>query len=338
MAKAFISGCAGQALTSDERVFFSDTRPWGLILFARNCASTAQIQDLVGAFRAAVENDDAPVLIDQEGGRVRRLKPPLVDDYPAGAVYGRIFARNAERARRAAWLSGRLMGADLHDLGVTVDCLPIVDVPAAGSSDVIGDRAYGSDVETVCDIALAQTEGLMAAGVLPVLKHIPGHGRALVDSHLELPVVEADAATLDAIDFEPFRRLANLPLAMTAHVVYTALDPDACATQSRPVIRDVIRGKIGFHGCLMSDDVSMKALGDTMIRRVEKLFAAGCDLALHCNGDFAEMRDVAKASPVLSGDAKIRADAACRARTLPDAMDRRELRAEYEALIAMAVA
>ncbi|MBC01536.1 MAG: beta-N-acetylhexosaminidase [Rhodobacteraceae bacterium] len=334
MTKAFITGCSGTRLSADERRLFDDERPWGLILFARNIRDAQQIRDLVADFRYVVGNPDAPVLIDQEGGRVRRLRPPLVQDYPPGAVYGKLHAGEREAGLRAAWLCGRLIGADLADLGITVDCLPIVDVPRGDTSDVIGDRAYGTDPEVIARIGRAMTDGLAAAGVLPVLKHIPGHGPATVDSHLALPVVDTDLETLRRLDFVPFRALRDLPLAMTAHVVYTAIDSQACATCSPTVIDTIIRGELDYQGCLMSDDVSMKALGGEMQARVRSLFLAGCDLALHCNGDFAEMRDVASASPVLAGEPLRRADAAIAARRQGEPMDREALQAEFAALLA----
>lgn len=334
MTKAFITGCSGTRLSADERRLFDHERPWGLILFARNIRDAQQIRDLVADFRDVVGNPDAPVLIDQEGGRVRRLRPPLVQDYPPGAVYGKLHASECEAGLRAAWLCGRLIGADLADLGITVDCLPIVDVPRGDTSDVIGDRAYGSDPEVIAGIGRAMTDGLAAAGVLPVLKHIPGHGPATVDSHLALPVVDTDLETLRRLDFVPFRALCDLPLAMTAHVVYTAIDGQACATCSPTVIDTIIRGELDYQGCLMSDDVSMKALGGEMQARVRSLFQAGCDLALHCNGDFAEMRDVASASPVLAGEPLRRADAAIAARRQGEPMDREALQAEFAALLA----
>ncbi|WP_425087300.1 beta-N-acetylhexosaminidase [Stappia sp.] len=334
MTKSFITGCSGLRLTTDERRLFDAERPWGLILFARNCKTPGQIRDLVADFRDVVGNPDAPVLIDQEGGRVRRLRPPLVQDYPPGAVYGKLHASEREAGLRAAWLCGRLIGADLADLGITVDCLPIVDVPRGDTSDVIGDRAYGTDPEVIARIGRAMTDGLAAAGVLPVLKHIPGHGPATVDSHLALPVVDTDLETLRRLDFVPFRALRDLPLAMTAHVVYTAIDSQVCATCSPTVIDTIIRGELDYQGCLMSDDVSMKALGGEMQARVRSLFQAGCDLALHCNGDFAEMRDVASASPVLAGEPLRRADAAIGARRQGEPMDREALQAEFAALLA----
>ncbi len=334
MTKAFISGCASTRLNSEETSFFKSEQPWGLILFARNCEYPQQICDLVEHFRECVGDKAAPVLIDQEGGRVRRLRPPLWPDYPRGEIYARLYEADRVAGLRAAWLGARLIGADLIELGINVDCLPIVDVRRAETDDVIGDRAYGSDPGQVAAIGRAIADGLAAAGVLPVLKHIPGHGRAVVDSHIELPVVDASHSELSDFDFKPFRQLADLPLAMTAHIVYSALDPERCATLSPTVIANVIRGEIGFEGCLMSDDVSMKALGGSMVERVEGLFLAGCDLALHCNGDFAEMRDVAAASPELSGRALQRAQAAKSWLNAPRAMDRASLRQEFELLTA----
>lgn len=321
MAKAFISGCSGTVLTAEERSFFSAEQPWGLILFARNIRSHEQVRDLVASWREIVGNPQAPVLIDQEGGRVRRLRPPLVGDYPAGEVYGHLYAQDQKAGLRMAWLGSRLIAADLADLGITVNCAPILDVPTPVTSDVIGDRAYGTDPATVARIGRAVADGLLAGGVLPVIKHVPGHGRATVDSHLELPVVDAPVAELRAIDFVPFRELADLPLGMTAHIVFTDLDGERCATQS-PVLIDLIRSEIGFDGALMADDVSMKALGGEMGARVEKLFAAGCDLALHCNGDMSEMRAVAKVAPELAGDALRRCSSALERRRDAEPADR----------------
>ncbi|WP_417773161.1 beta-N-acetylhexosaminidase [Stappia sp.] len=337
MAKAFICGCEGTALSGEERAFFAAERPWGLILFARNCSDPQQIRDLVADWRETVGDPAAPVLIDQEGGRVRRLRPPLVADYPAGEVYGRLLERDPAGGRRMAYLGGRLIGADLHDLGITVDCAPILDVPTPVTSDVIGDRAYGTTRETIIDVGRKIAEGLLAAGVLPVIKHMPGHGRATVDSHLELPVVDAPADELRRVDFAPFKALRDMPLAMSAHVVFTAFDPDNCATQSRTMI-ELIRDEIDFDGALMADDVSMKALGGEMGARVEKLFAAGCDLALHCNGELEEMRAVAAVSPELHGDALRRCAAALAQVKAPVDADLEALRGEYERLLAAATA
>jgi len=333
-SKAFITGAAGLSLTADERAFLADERPWGLILFARNCAAADQIRDLGSRFRDAVGRADAPVLIDQEGGRVQRLKPPGWRRYPTGRAYGAVYARDPAAGRRAAFLGARLIAEDLAALGITVDCLPLADVPAPGGHDVIGDRAYAADPAVVADLARAAAAGLLAGGVLPVVKHVPGHGRAGADSHLALPVVDTDRATLEATDFAPFKALADLPLAMTAHVVYTALDAAAPATTSRRVVEEVIRGTIGFDGCLMGDDVSMQALSGDIGARTRALFAAGCDLALHCNGDFAEMRAVAAQTPVLAGEPARRAQAALDRLTPPEPFDRDAAVAIVEELVA----
>jgi beta-N-acetylhexosaminidase len=335
-SKAFITGAAGLSLTTDEQAFLAAERPWGLILFARNCDTRTQIIDLVSRFRDLVGRPDAPVLIDQEGGRVQRLKPPEWRHYPTGRAYGEVYDADPAGGRRAAFLGARLIAEDLAALGITVDCLPVADVPAPDGHDVIGDRAYSTDPAIVATMARAAAEGLMAGGVLPVVKHVPGHGRARADSHLALPVVETDRGTLEAIDFAPFKTLADLPLAMTAHVVYTAIDPHAPATTSHRVIEEVIRGTIGFDGCLMGDDVSMKALAGDIGSRTRALFSAGCDLALHCNGDLAEMRAVAAATPVLAGEAQRRAAAALARLTAPEPFDRDEALAVVERLTAVA--
>ena len=332
-AAAFIAGTSGLSLTAAERAFLKDARPWGLILFKRNVDTPAQIVDLVADFRACVGRPDAPVLIDQEGGRVQRLGPPHWPVYPPGAAYARLFRSDPAAGARAAWLGARLMAADLAALGITIDCLPLADVPVAGADAVIGDRAYGETPEQVATIARAIADGLADGGVLPVLKHIPGHGRATADSHLHLPVVDADRATLDATDFAAFRRLADLPMAMTAHVVFTAFDPVLPATTSRTMIQDVIRSLIGFGGLLMSDDVSMAALSGSIGERSAAALAAGCDVILHCNGKLDEMREVATNVPRLAGDAARRAEAALAARHAPRPFDAAAARAEFVRLI-----
>ncbi|PPQ36375.1 beta-N-acetylhexosaminidase [Rhodoblastus acidophilus] len=303
MFKAFIAGCAGPALSDEERAFFADARPWGLILFRRNVESPAQVAALTAAFRAVV-GEDAAVLVDQEGGRVQRLREPHWPSYPAAARLGAL-----PDAERLIELSARLMAADLLALGVDVDCLPVLDTPIEGAHDVIGDRAYARAPDEVARLGAAAARGLMRGGVMPVMKHIPGHGRACADSHLELPVVSAGRAEL-ARDFAPFQANAGLPAAMTAHVVYEALDPTAPATQSPLVVQDIVRGNIGFDGLLMTDDLSMKALTGSFAERTRKCFAAGLDLALHCNGDLAEAREVAEAAPDLAGKALDRVQAA----------------------------
>ncbi len=333
---AFISGSSGPVLTADEIAFFRDARPWGFILFKRNCETPEQIRALTAALREAADRPEAPILIDQEGGRVQRLGPPHWPTYPTGRAYGDLFARSPDLGHRAAWLGARLMAADLLALGIDVDCLPVLDVPVEGAHDVIGHRAYGVVPGIVSELGRAAAEGLLAGGVLPVIKHIPGHGRAAVDSHHALPVVDASRAELEATDFPPFRDAALLPLAMTAHVVYTALDPDNPATTSRTVIDEVIRRFIGFDGCLMSDDVSMRALSGSIAERTAAALAAGCDLVLHCNGRLDEMREVAGACRPLDGRAAARAARALAARRSPQSMNMAAARAEFARLTAPA--
>ncbi len=333
-ARAFITGLAGPAITPDERAFLRDAQPWGFILFKRNVETPAQVADLVADYRAVVGRSDAPVLIDQEGGRVQRLGPPHWTSYPPGAAFGAIYARDPAGGLAATRLGARLIAADLADLGIDVDCLPVADVPAAGADPVIGNRAYGDTPAQVAALARAAAEGLLAGGVLPVMKHIPGHGRATSDSHLHLPVVTTDRATLEATDFAAFRPLADLPLAMTAHVVFTACDPHLPATTSRTIIDQVIRGFIGFEGLLMSDDVSMQALQGSIGGRTAAAIAAGCDVVLHCNGKLDEMRQVAAAAPLFAGKAARRADAALAARRKPEPIDLAAARAEFARLTA----
>jgi len=331
-ARAFITGLSGTAITTEERAFLRDAAPFGLILFKRNIADPHQVRELTNDFKA-IRGPDAPVLIDQEGGRVQRMGPPHWQAYPAGAVYGDLYRRDRAAGLRAAWLGGRLIASDLTDVGVTVDCLPLADVPVAGSDKVIGDRAYGDTPQQVAAVASAVAEGLKAGGVLPVLKHIPGHGRAMADSHLSLPVVTADRETLEATDFAAFVPLNGAPFGMTAHVVFTALDPGLPATTSEIMISQVIRGFIGFSGALMSDDVSMGALAGPIAERVRRSLAAGCDLVLHCNGNLAEMQEVAANCPELGGAALERTARALASRTAPQAIDLEAARAEFDELV-----
>jgi beta-N-acetylhexosaminidase len=331
--KAFISGVSGTELAADEREFIASERPWGFILFKRNIATPAQVGSLVGQLREAVGDVDAPVLIDQEGGRVQRLGPPHWPAYPPGAAFGGLYDIDPALGLAAARLSARLIADDLLPLGVTVDCLPLADVPAARADAVIGDRAYGTSPDKVAAIARAVTDGLEQGGILPVLKHIPGHGRATADTHFRLPVVDTSKIELEATDFAAFRPLADLPMAMTAHVVFSAFDPAHPATTSATMIEQVIRGLIGFQGLLMSDDVSMNALAGSVAERTRAIFAAGCDMVLHCNGKLDEMRLVARETPELSGRALARAQRAMAARRAPLAFDRAAARAELDALI-----
>jgi beta-N-acetylhexosaminidase len=332
-ARAFITGTAGTQLTADERAFLRNADPWGLILFARNVESADQVSRLVGDFREAVGRADAPVLVDQEGGRVQRLRPPHWRTYPAGATYGLAYQRDPSGGIAAARLGARLIAADLAALGISVDCMPIADVPAPGADSVIGDRAFGATAEQVSALALAFAEGLLDGGVLPVIKHIPGHGRARADSHHRLPVVATDRETLEATDFAAFRPLAALPLAMTAHVVFSAIDSVAPATTSATMVREVIRGSIGFGGLLMSDDLSMNALSGTIAQRASAVIAAGCDLVLHCNGRLGEMQAVAGEVPALSGRALARASAALAFRRAPTDIDVEEARSALASLM-----
>ncbi|HEX9463897.1 MAG TPA: beta-N-acetylhexosaminidase [Alphaproteobacteria bacterium] len=295
-----IFGCAGLELSAAERDFFRDADPLGFILFARNIRNPVQVRALVDDFRATVRRDEAPVLIDQEGGRVARLRPPHWRDAPPAGRIGALAGTSVDAACEAVRLNSLLLAAELCDLGIDVDCAPVADVPVPGAHDIIGDRAYSADPALVGKMAHACAIGLLEGGVIPVVKHIPGHGRARADSHAELPVVGEDLAALDRSDFVPFRTLAHLPWAMTAHVLYSAIDPERPATTSPKIVSEVIRGLIGFDGVLISDDLSMKALKGDLATRATASLAAGCDLVLHCTGAFAEMQEIAGVLPPLS--------------------------------------
>jgi beta-N-acetylhexosaminidase len=332
-SRAFITGVSGLELNAAEREFIRAERPWGFILFKRNIETPAQVSNLVRELRDLVASADAPVLIDQEGGRVQRLGPPHWPVYPPGAAFGALYDIDPQLGLTAARLSSRLIADDLAALGVTVDCLPLADVPVEGSDAVIGNRAYGTEPGKVASIARAVTEGLEQGGVLPVLKHIPGHGRATADSHFGLPTVDTARSDLERTDFAAFQPLADLPMAMTAHVVFSALDSAHPATTSATIIRQVIRGVIGFQGLLMSDDVSMNALTGTIAERTRAIVDAGCDMVLHCNGKLDEMRDVARETPELAGEALQRAIRALASRKPPQPLDRQAARAELDALL-----
>ncbi|MGX8013550.1 beta-N-acetylhexosaminidase [Mesorhizobium sp. ORM8.1] len=328
-SKSMILGCAGKSLTDEEIRFYRDERPWGFILFARNIGEAGQIRDLVASMRDSVGRPDAPVFIDQEGGRVQRLRPPLAPNYPAGGALGALWRDDREAGRRAAWLMARLHAFDLSRLGITADCLPVLDVPVEGASDVIGARAYGKEPAAAIELGRASAEGLMSGGVLPVMKHIPGHGRALADTHFALPTVDTPLAELRQHDFAPFKALNQLPMAMTAHVVYSAVDPNNPATASAKVVNDVIRGEIGFDGLLMSDDTSMKALSGDFPTKAASILAAGCDLVLHCNGVFEEMSGIASRTTALSGKSLQRAELALTYIRNRDVADETAIRAEF---------
>ena len=314
--RAFICGCRGGRLLPRERAFFRESRPCGLILFKRNCHAPEQIRALTDGFRDAVGSAEAFVLIDQEGGRVQRLGPPQWRAYPPARAFAALYQRNPEAGLAAARACAELMGRDLAMLGIDVDCAPVLDVPVPGAHDVIGDRAYGETPSQVIALGRSVAEGLLRAGVLPVIKHIPGHGRARADSHNSLPRIEADLDTLRMTDFAPFAALRDMPLAMTAHVLLAAADPRRAVSVSREAVRRIIRGEIGFDGLLMSDDIGMKALKGRTARKAEAVLKAGCDVVLHCNGARAEMEAVASIAPPLSGQSLARFRAA-RARIAP---------------------
>lgn len=335
-SRAFITGVSGFVLTDEEREFMRAERPWGFILFKRNIESAPQVTKLVDQLRDSVNDPTAPVLIDQEGGRVQRLGPPNWPVYPAGAVFGMLYDADRKLGLATARLSARLIAADLADLGISVDCLPLADVPVEGADAVIGNRAYGTDPDKVAAIGRAVTDGLEQGGILPVLKHIPGHGRATADTHFKLPVVDTSKAELDRIDFAAFKPLSDLPMAMTAHVVFSAIDPAQPATTSATIIEQVIRGTIGFQGLLMSDDVSMNALSGSIAQRTQASIAAGCDIVLHCNGKLGEMHEVAREAPELSGKALDRARRALASRKTPQPFDRASARAELDELVSRA--
>ncbi len=332
MTRAAILGCSGLSLSREEEAFFRDAQPWGFIIFARNVEAPDQVRRLVDQLRATVDRPDAPMLIDQEGGRVQRLGPPHWRRYPPGRAYGELASNDPLLRREITRLGARLLAHDLAALGINVDCVPVLDVPVAGAHDVIGDRAYAKTPDGVALLGRAACEGLIAGGVLPVIKHIPGHGRAMADSHHDLPVVETAYDELDAWDFAPFKMLSDMPMAMTAHVVYSAVDAKRPATTSKKAMRGVIRGAIGFDGLVMSDDLSMKALGGEFADRARDSLAAGCDVVLHCNGDMAEMKAVLDGTKALSGQALRRAKAALgRLAKVPEPFDLDEARARFDA-------
>ncbi len=332
---AFIAGCSGPILSTAERDFFARTNPWGLILFKRNCETPEQLKTLTTAFRAAVGRKNAPVFIDQEGGRVQRLGPPsnAWRRYPAARAYGEAFSASALTGLRAARNVGRLMAEDLIAAGITANCVPVLDVPQPDAHEIVGNRAYSDRIEAIMALARAHAAGFADGGVLPVIKHIPGHGRARADSHLELPVVDAKREELEAVDFPPFAAMADAPMAMTAHVVYTALDKTAPATLSKKVISNVIRKQIGFRGLLMTDDLSMKALSGSYGEKTERALAAGCDIVLHCNGEMDQMEEVAAAAGALKGKALARAKAALKMARKPQPFDRKQALKDLEAVL-----
>ena len=333
MRTAAIYGCAGHVLAEAERAFFAEQRPWGFILFRRNIDTPDQVRALTAALRAAVDDPKTPILVDQEGGRVQRLGPPHWAKYPPADAY--LNATNDPlAARELVRLGARLMAHDLKAVGIDIDCAPVLDVPTPGAHDIIGDRAYARDPALVAQLGRAAAEGLLAGGVLPVIKHMPGHGRAFGDTHKELPTVHADLATLDAWDFAPFKALSDMPIGMTAHIVFTAIDAKRPATQSKKAIR-LIRETLGFKGLLLSDDLVMNALSGTLTERAAKSLKAGCDLVIHWNGDMDQMRQVAAGVGKLKGGAARRAAAAlARIVHTPEPLDPVEARDRLDAMLA----
>ncbi|AGH48825.1 beta-N-acetylhexosaminidase [Sphingomonas sp. MM-1] len=304
-----ILGLAGPVLSDEERAFFADVDPAGFILFRRNIADAAQLRALTDALRAVSGRADVPILIDQEGGRVARMQPPVWPAFPRAEVFDRLYDVAPASAIEAAKANAQAIATMLHEAGINVNCLPLLDVRQPDAHDIIGDRALGAEPLRVAALGRAVLEGMQAAGVVGVVKHIPGHGRAMADSHVELPVVTAPAEELES-DLAPFIALNGAPMGMTAHVVYTAWDAQECASLSARVIGDVIRGRIGFDGLLMSDDLGMHALSGDFGERAAGVLAAGCDIALHCSGDMAEMRAVAGAVGAIADDARARLDGA----------------------------
>ena len=334
-SKAWIAGVAGLRLSDEERAFFAGERPWGFILFGRNIESASQVSDLVAELKLAGGRASTPVFVDQEGGRVQRLRPPLAPRYPPAVTLGAIYDADPAAGERAAWLHGRLIAYDLAGYGFNADCLPCLDMPVEGANSVIGDRAFSMNSDTIATLGRAAADGLTAGGVMPVMKHLPGHGRGNADSHLSLPVVPTSRGELARTDFLPFKAMRHLPAAMTAHVLYTDIDPTFPATLSPIVIEQVIRREIGFDGLLMTDDMSMKALAGDIGENSAKAITAGCDVVLHCNGDMAEMRKISSAVQPLRGEAERRAKAAeAVIAHVTHPADEPALREEYTALVA----
>lgn len=330
---AAIYDSEGATLTAEEKAFFRDVNPYGYILFARHCPDPETVKRLVGELKNIGGRDRLPILIDQEGGRVARLKPPHWNKYPPARVFAELAKKDSEKAHRACYLNARLIAHDLYALGITVDCAPLADIPVEGAHDVIGDRAFGHTSEQVTYLARAQAAGLMDGGIVPVLKHIPGHGRAQADSHDEIPVVNASIEQLRATDFVPFKALPNLPMGMTAHVMYTAIDDKNMATLSKKTI-DLIRNELGFKNLLMSDALDMKSLAKMPLdERARASLAAGCDIALHCNSSFQDKKQVAKGVCVLAGESLARAERAMNAVKAPTNFDVEEARQTLQELL-----
>ena len=322
--KAFITGVAGPRLREDEKAFLKDALPCGLILFDRNIDNRDQLARLVDDYREAVGTDRQLVLVDQEGGRIQRMRQPHWQKWPSGASYGKLYQSHPQDAIEAARLVYRMMSEELVDVGINVNCVPLLDIPVAGAHDIIGDRALSNDMQAIIKLGRAVARGNLEGGVLPVIKHIPGHGRARSDSHVSLPVIDTPLAELQQSDFVPFRALGDLPLGMTGHLLMTALDPDNNVSISRRIISRIIRGWIGFDGLLMSDDLSMEALSGTIGERGRDVVEAGCDVALYCKGVFSQMLDVAASVPELEGRSRERFEQAFERIAPPADFDRQK--------------
>lgn len=338
MPSAAIYDCEGARLSDEERAFFRDADPWGFIVFQRHCQSAEELRAHCSELRESVGRADVPIFIDQEGGRVARMKPPVFPAHAAPAAFGELWRLDPEKAKAASRLNGYLLGRLVSDCGVTVNCIPMLDVPQPDADPaVIGDRAYAKHSDTIISLARTAMEGLKEGGAMPVIKHMPGHGRALCDSHHELPVVGASKDDLRTVDFAPFKAFRDAPMGMTAHVVFEAYDNEP-ATTSKSVIDQVIRGEIGFDGLLISDDLKMKALGGSFESRTRRAIDAGCDIALICNATMEEKISAAKAAPALDGQSANRAQTAMAQLKTPERKDVAPLYAELNALLKPALA
>lgn len=307
--RSVIFSCEGTVLTAAEKAFFESEKPFGFILFARNIDTPDQVRTLISDLRACVGWSDAPVLVDQEGGRVQRLRAPHWFNAPSFGKIATLYERDNAAGRRAAEITTRLIAADLLSTGFSVNCSPCLDLGLPQTSAVIGDRSFGGDPDQVVALSQVVADTYMACGIMPVIKHIPGHGRGTVDSHLELPVVSASHQDLAASDFGPFKQMRHIPWGMTAHIVYEALDPEYPATQSKRMVEEIIRGEIGFDGLLLTDDLNMQALKGSLADRAQRAISAGVDIVLHCSGKLPEMKEVVGACPALTLDAVRRIEA-----------------------------
>ena len=327
-----IFGCAGPRLSAGEAAFFRDCNPWGFILFARNIETPAQVRKLCADLRKSVGRD-ALIFVDQEGGRVQRLGPPHWRKAPRASTFDRLYDHCPQKARRAAWLNFRLIAQELRDVGITADCAPVLDLPYNGSHRIISDRAFSVHPKIMNDLAHACMSGLTAGGVVPVIKHIPGHGRAKVDSHKSLPIIDASLSDLEASDFIPFKTFKQAPMAMTAHVLLTNADKDKPVTISKTAMKTIVRGALAYDGLVMSDDLDMKALKGGLTSLAQQTLAAGCDIALQCSGNLSAMVNVAKGIKPLSGKALRRAKVAEYMSDHIEPFDRGAALAEYSGLM-----